>query len=71
MDICKRLNGNHHRMKGTIEVIRMYPKMHWLLQDSMVFLHYVPKMRFKMENGENGDETLVPVNDTVSGKISV
>ena len=41
--ICKRLNGNHSRMTRTIEAIQMYPKIHLLFQDSMLFLHCVPK----------------------------
>ena len=45
--ICKRLNGNHSRMTRTIEAIQTYPKMHRLFQDSMLFLHCVPKNAFQ------------------------
>ena len=34
-------------MTRTIEVIQMYPKMHRLFQDSMLFLHCVPKNSFQ------------------------
>ena len=47
MNICKRLNGNHSRMTGTIEGIQMYSKMHRLFQNSMLFLHCVPKNVFQ------------------------
>ena len=43
MKICKRLNGNQSRTTRAIEAIQMYPKMHRLFQDSMLFLHRVPK----------------------------
>ena len=71
--ICKRLNGNHSRMTRTIEAIQTYPKMHRLFQDSMLFLHCVPKNAFKMaqQTRENGDEALAPVYGTVSCKISL
>ena len=51
-----------------------YPKIHRLFQDSMLFLHCVPKtMRSKMaqQTRGSGDEALAPVCGTVSGKISV
>ena len=45
--ICKRLNGNHSHMPWTIEAIQMFPKMHQLFQDSMLFLHCIPKNAFQ------------------------
>ena len=50
--ICKRLSGNHSRMTRTIEAIQMYPKMHRLFQDSMLFMHCVPKWHNKHERVE-------------------
>ena len=60
-------------MTRTIEAIQTYPKMHRLFQDSMLFLHCVPKNAFKMaqQTRENGNEALAPVYGAVSGKISV
>ena len=60
-------------MMRTIEAIQMYPKIHLLFQDSMLFLHCVPKMRSKMaqQTRESGDEALAPVYGTESGKMSV
>ena len=56
-----------------IEAIQMYPKIHRLFQDSLLFLHCLKKMRSKMaqQTGESGDEALAPVYGTISGKISV
>ena len=45
--ICKRLNGNHSGMTRTTDAIQMYPKMHRLFQDSMLFLQCVPKNAFQ------------------------
>ena len=52
VNICKRLNGNHYRMPGTIEAIKMYSKMHWLFQDSMRSKKCVPKWHNKEERVE-------------------